>query len=145
MAIKQEHALDDSIAFIISRTALRFKCEIGRRVKSSGVTPEQWVLLHRLWEKDGVSQKMLAGDITKDQSSITHMLDKLELKGWVRRDENPEDRRAFVIYLTDSGRKLVVSLFEKVQQLREEACRGLSTAELSALKSSLNLIWENLK
>lgn len=139
-----EHSLDESIGYLVSRAALRYKCEMGRRIKDSAVTPEQWVVLHRLWERDGLSQKELAGQITKDQSSLTHMLDKLERKGLVRRADHAADRRAFLIFLTDRGRELVTSLFGQVQQLREDACQGMTQEERESLKSLLTRFWANL-
>jgi DNA-binding MarR family transcriptional regulator len=137
--------MDGSLSFVISKAALRIKSELGRRIKAYDVTPEQWVLLHRLWEKDGLSQKELAAQIVKDQPNTTRILDKLGQKGLIRRANNADDRRAFVISLTDAGRELVSILFPLVQEVRENACRGVSDEEIALLKSLLNKISKNLE
>lgn len=38
------------------------------------------------------------------------VIDNLEKGGMVRRERDPEDRRSYNIHLTDTGRKMIVSL-----------------------------------
>jgi len=139
-----DQTLDNSLGFIISRTSMRYKNELGRRLKSFDVTPEQWVTLHRLREQDGLTQKELADRIFKDQPTITRILDKLEQKQLIRRSANPEDRRVFRINLTDQGGNLLEQLMTVSLQVREDACQGVTDQELTALKATLNKIWSNL-
>ena len=40
------------------------------------------------------------------QSTFTSLLDRLEGAGLVRRELNPDDRRSFLIHLSDAGREL---------------------------------------
>ncbi|GFE62425.1 MarR family winged helix-turn-helix transcriptional regulator [Geobacter sp. AOG2] len=139
-----DQTLENSVGFIMTRTTLRYKNELGRRLKPYGVTPEQWVTLHRLREQDGLTQKELADQIFKDQPTITRILDKLEQKQLIRRSASPEDRRVFRVHLTDQGRHLQEQLMAVSQQVREEAGQGITERELTALKATLNKIWSNL-
>ena len=43
--------------------------------------------------------------------SITAAVDRLERKGLVERRNDPEDRRARMVHLTEAGRKLIACAF----------------------------------
>lgn len=138
------YKLDDSLGFIINKTALRIKCELGRSLKKYDLTTEQWVLLHRLWETEGLLQKELAEHIMKDQPNTTRILDKLEQKSLLRRESSATDRRAYMVYLTDVGRDLVEAIYPIVRQVKKKECRGISEEEIELLKSLLNRVWKNM-
>ncbi|QEM70091.1 MarR family transcriptional regulator [Geobacter sp. FeAm09] len=140
-----DQPLDETLGFIITRTSMRYKNELGRRLKPCDVTPEQWVALYRLGEQDGLTQKELADRIFKDQPNTTRILDKLEQKGLISRSDSPADRRALHIHLTDAGRRLLERLMAISRQVREDACRGISERELASLKGTLNKVWSNLE
>ncbi|WP_158629939.1 MarR family winged helix-turn-helix transcriptional regulator [Cohnella sp. AR92] len=135
--------LDDSIGFLINRTGRRVTQLLSNRLASSEVTTEQWSVLARLCEEEGISQKDLAVRVSKDQTNVTRILDQLERKGLVVRQVNPEDRRSYLPRVTEMGR----SVYEAVAPLEEEAVslvtEDLSPSELSALKELLNRIAAN--
>ncbi len=135
--------LDDSVGFIISRTASKMKNCLHQNFKPYDITTEQWGLLNRLWEKDGVSQKVLSEKSFKDQPNITRILDKLEDKGFIRREVDPDDRRAFLIFLTKEGRELKNILIPVVKETLEVALKGFKTEEVEQLKNLLNRIYFN--
>lgn len=137
--------MDESLGFIVSRTGAAIKAEFHKRIKPYDITVEQWSVLNRLGERDGVTQRDLAERTTKDQPNTARILDKLEKKGLARRAGNPEDRRAFLIYLTDKGRDLREKIIPISTQLNKEASIGLDTEECSQLMDLLNRVFENLE
>jgi len=139
-----DQLLDSSLGFILTRTSMRYKNELGRRLKPYDVTPEQWVALYRLLEQGGLTQRELADRTFKDKPTITRILDKLEQKQLIKRSDSLTDRRAFRIHLTGQGLHLLEQLMPLSQLVREDACRGVSDRELAALKATLNKIWSNL-
>lgn len=76
---EKSHAflLDESIGFVVNQTALKLRTEMARRLKPFGLTPEQWSVLNRLAEQDGISQRELATRTFKDQPTTARILDKL--------------------------------------------------------------------
>ena len=139
-----DQTLDNSLGFILARTSMRYKNELGRRFKPFGVTPEQWVALHKLLEQGGLTQKELGERIFKDQPTITRILDKLERKQLIRRSDSDADRRSFRVHLTGQGIHLLERVMAISQQVREDACQGVTDRELTGLKATLNKIWSNL-
>jgi DNA-binding MarR family transcriptional regulator len=55
------------------------------------------------------------------KSTLTSLLDRLERRGFVRRQTNPRDRRSVMVHLTDEGRRIA----EEVQRPVEELERGI--------------------
>lgn len=121
------------------------KNELSRVFKPYGVTPEQWGLLNRLWEKDGVSQKDLSQVSFKDQPTTARILDHLEKKGLVRRMASPADRRTTLLFLTDRGKEMRGLLVPLAERTLEMALRGFSDEEMGNLKGMLNRIYSNLE
>lgn len=54
------------------------------------------------------------------ESTFNSLLDRLERAGLVRREPNPGDRRAFLIYLTDRGRELTARLNPLLEKLEDD-------------------------
>ncbi|MHB1407478.1 MAG: MarR family winged helix-turn-helix transcriptional regulator [Desulfitobacteriaceae bacterium] len=137
-------SFEQSLGFIISRTHAKMKNNLTKALKPYNVTPEQWAVLNRLWEQDGISQKELSEKSLKDQPTTTRILDKLEQRGLIRRQANPEDRRAFLIYLTNEGRDIRYPLINLARQALAQSLKGLSKEEQAELKNLLNRITDNL-
>lgn len=135
---------EESIGFIISRTNQKLSNYLTRKFKQYDITPEQWAVLNRLWERDGVSQKEISEITIKDQTTLTRILDKLEGKGFIKRQTSPTDRRAFLIFLTDEGRNLEDILVPIAYEALDEALQGLRKEEINQLKVLLNKIFINV-
>ena len=135
---------DAPLGYVINKAALMLKNELGRRFKPYDITVEQWRLLNRLWERDGLTQKELAEQIFKDQPNTTRILDKLQKKGIIRREASPDDRRAFIVNLTDEGRILRERLLPIASKTGEDVFMGVSSEEQRLLKGLLNKICANI-
>ncbi|THF75125.1 MarR family winged helix-turn-helix transcriptional regulator [Cohnella fermenti] len=135
--------LDDSIGFLINRTGRRVSQLFALRLSPTGVTTEQWSVLARLCEEDGISQKDLAHRVGKDQTNVTRILDQLERKELIVRRVNPEDRRSYLPSVTDSGRRA----YEEIAPIEENVIRliseGIPPEQLAALKELLSRIADN--
>lgn len=144
MEVVMGFIMDESLGFQISRTAVTMKKKFSKRLRPYDLTPEQWTLLNRLGELDGVTQKDLSERTYKDQPNTTRILDKLEKKKLVRRAANPDDRRAFIVFLTDKGREMRKDIIPITMQLNEDAAVGLNKEDRIQLIDLLNRVYENL-
>ena len=136
---------DDSLGYLLNRADLKVKNHFLMLIKNCNITREQWTIISQLYDADGISQKVLSERTSKDQASVTRMLDTMERKGLIRRDVNLADRRAFSIYLTDSGKELRNRIVPFAEQCLQEATAGFSETEVSALKTLLRKIAANIR
>ncbi len=136
---------DKSIGFLIAKARNVLKNEFDKELKSYALSYAHRVILIRLSEKEGLTQKELAQDTYFEQSNLTLMLDKLELKGLVKRSAKENDRRAYIVTITPEGKKLQDSLVQMGEDVMDKALHGLSSTQKDELSTMLQLIYENLK
>jgi MarR family transcriptional regulator for hemolysin len=77
-----------------------------------------------------VRQVTLAEHVGIEGPSLVRLLDQLCAAGLVRRDEDPEDKRAKTITLTDEGRAVTARMEERLVTLRARLLKGVSRADL---------------
>ncbi|WP_046758663.1 MarR family winged helix-turn-helix transcriptional regulator [Kordia jejudonensis] len=74
-------------------------------------------------------------------SNTTRLIDKLLVKGFVKRTICPENRRKVEIVITESGLYLLETIDPKLNELEEKAIQPLTTAEAE----TLNILLEKLR
>lgn len=138
--------LDDSVGFFINRTALYLKRELLHAFRQDGstVTAEQWALLNRLWEEEGLSQAELAERTFNDKPNVTRMLAVLERNGYVYRKQSKRDRRVSEVFLTDEGKRLKAPLVDLAQDVLDRALAGLDDYDIDHLKRILQHLDANV-
>lgn len=75
--------------------------------------------LRRAGQPFRLSPTQLAQRVTLSTAAMTNRLDRLEAKGWIRREADPSDRRCLQIQLTPAGGELI----DRALPLRIEADR----------------------
>jgi DNA-binding MarR family transcriptional regulator len=137
--------LDNSIGFILNRTNIKMKNCLLRKFKNYDITPEQWAVLNRLWDQDGISPKELAELTFKDQPTTVRILAKLQHKGFISRKVNPEDNRSLLIFLTQKGKESKDILIPLSLEALNKAIRGIDKDQIEVAKFVLNQIFINLE
>ncbi|MGM0854669.1 MAG: MarR family winged helix-turn-helix transcriptional regulator [Bacillota bacterium] len=136
---------DESIGLYTNHTVKNIIRFLTVHLKEFDVTPEQWTVLKRLAEQDGISQKQLALKSEKDQPTLTRILDILERKELIYKQKNTEDRRSFLIFITEKGMTAKDELSPFIEGLYEETLlKGISEEDLEVYKSVLAKINENM-
>lgn len=139
--------LDSSPGYIIHRADMQMKAGLSRVFQANGfdITPEQWGVLSRLWQSEGIHQSELAARTAKDRHNITRILSLLEKNGYVHRVPDIEDKRRQRVYLTPDGHTLQNKLTPLVIGFLQTCFEGLSQKDVHAFRRILNRIANNLK
>lgn len=139
--------LDDSYGYLINLAAQRLKYELHQTFQAKGyeITPEQWAVLNRLWEEDGLSQVELAERTFKDKPGTTRILNLLEQKGVVLRRRDAEDGRVIHVYLTKAGKDLKEKLIPCAEEVLVKSGQNLTKQELAQFRHTLTKILNNLE
>lgn len=77
-------------------------------------------------------QNALAEAVGIEGPSLVRLLDQLEAAGLVMRKEDPTDRRAKVLSLTDTGRSVVARIEADLDRLRMAVFSKVSASDLEA-------------
>ena len=75
------------------------------RLEPLGLSPRAWGVLSTLAESGPLTQIELATTMSIDRTAMVYLIDELEAQTLVERMRSPQDRRAFLIHLTPSGRR----------------------------------------
>jgi DNA-binding MarR family transcriptional regulator len=106
-----------------------------------GVTEAQFNILHLLGQKpEGMSQTELSKLLLVDRSNVTLLLDRMETKGWIKRHEVPNDRRAYRIKLSPSGHTLWKRILPPYLKTIEEVVKTISKHDIQACLKVLEQI-----
>jgi DNA-binding MarR family transcriptional regulator len=139
--------VDKAIGFWLNRVYQRSRTEMFRLFAEQGeeVTPEQWMVLIRLWEREGLSQAELSEVTLRDAPTMSRIVRGMEERGMVERRRSEEDGRLQLVFLTARGRALRKKLVPVARGLVERAVRGVPEADFVATRRTLQRMFENLE
>ena len=139
--------LTRSLGFILINTSMRIKDELRKGFAEEGfdITPDQFAVLIRLWNEDGLSQKELCEKTLKTKSNMTRILDSMEKKGFVSRRMNNEDRRSYNIYLTQKSNSIQDKLVLAAVNMNHQIFKNITDEEQKNLVRVLDNISYNME
>ncbi len=138
--------VENALGFWVHRVYQASRNEMYRAFREVrvDVTPEQWAVLIRLWERDGRSQSDLSDATFRDRPTMSRILDVLEKGGLVERRADPDDARARIIHLTRRGRELEKKLVPLVERIVRDMTRGIAHEDLVTTRATLQRMFANL-
>lgn len=139
--------LDESTGYLTHVTALLLKRELLEAIKMNkiNITPEQWAILNRLAEHQGLTQNEVAKMSFKDNANITRIIDRLEKKALLERRANPNDRRIWKIYITEEGRKIRDMIEPLAIKVLNKATENIDPKEVAIYNKVAKRIVANLE
>lgn len=127
-----------NVGFLIHDVSRMMRARFDERAQNLGLTRAQWRVLVHLAGREGLNQSSLAEILELDTVTLGRHIDRLERDGWLERRSDPEDRRAWRLYLTAASRPtlekmeavatdtIAAAMQDIDDQLRSELIRALS-------------------
>jgi MarR family transcriptional regulator, organic hydroperoxide resistance regulator len=109
------------------------------------LTPEQWIVLVQLWQKDGQSQSALSELTLRDAPTMSRILDTMEKGGLIVRKVDERDARSRLVTLTRAGKALQAKLVPVAKKLVAQLERDIPEADLEITHRTLQRILENIR
>ncbi|WP_439378881.1 MarR family winged helix-turn-helix transcriptional regulator [Amycolatopsis lexingtonensis] len=119
----------------------------ARLLRSAGLSHFEYVALSRLSEAPDrtMSMSTLAARTNATPSRMSHMVTRLERRGYVERSQSPESGRVVLATLTDEGWQLVIETAPLHRRdVRELVIDAIDPAHVGPLGESLGRILERL-
>ena len=138
--------LSKEIAVELNLTGCKLKQFLAAKLRKLDVplTPEQFMLIDLLWNQGEMSQQQLADQLQKDKNSVTKLVDAIERKGFVVRQQNLHDRRSNTLVLTDKANQLKPGAKQKGIYILDQMLEGLSEEELRNFLATLKKLSNNM-
>ncbi|NQD65144.1 MarR family transcriptional regulator [Bacillus haikouensis] len=145
--VEKKYLLDDSIGYKLFQASRLMNSRLNQnfRLHEYTITYEQWQVLSRLYEEDGLTQNQLAMTIERDQGSISRLIDNMIKRGLVGRIPDDTDRRIKRVFLTEESHRIQEELEEIAVKTISQATRNMSEKELETCLNMLDQIRGNLK
>lgn len=138
--------VDNALGFWIHRVYQASRNEMYRVFRDHGedITPEQWAILIRLWERDGLAQSELSDATFRDAPTMSRIIDGMEARDLLERRSHPDDGRVRVVYLTRHGKSLEKKLVPLVESIVDTMTDGIDERALVTTRTTLRKMFANL-
>lgn len=125
---------------VIIRAADAVRDVIKSDAAASGLNPTEFSVLELLYHQGRQPIQSIGKKVLIASSSITYVVDKLEVKDYVRRTECPTDRRVTFAELTEEGQALMERIWPEHEKKIDELFIGLDAEETEVLISDLKKV-----
>jgi MarR family 2-MHQ and catechol resistance regulon transcriptional repressor len=122
---------------VLAKTTRSLAGSAHRSIEDLGMCASDFGALEILLHKGPLPVNELGRKLLLTSGSITTAVDRLEGRGLVGRRFDPADRRARVVHLTPTGRRLIAKAFAAHAADMEQAVSVLSPGERTTLVTLL--------
>lgn len=109
------------------------------------ILPAHGTVLNTLFRKSPLQMNELAESIGRKKNTVTGLITTLEERGYCRREPDPKDARAQLIFLTEKGEAMRQVQGEVSAELLRKVWSKVDEQEQDACVQSLETILRNLQ
>ena len=125
-------------------TARLVRAAFDARLAALELNLTQASLLGYVAEFGATIQTELADHLGIGRAQIGSVIDRLQARGFVVRRPRPDDRRVWLVEITDDGKEMAGRIAEVDAVLRAELRRGIGREERQALAWVMTRLQQNL-
>ncbi|TGM34001.1 MarR family transcriptional regulator [Leptospira biflexa] len=133
----------EKIIHLLSGISDRIFIHLTSSYKKEGyedITPPQGAVLCVLRNKTRETMTSISKQIYRDRSTVTQIVKKLEINGYVERDKNINDSRISEIFLTEKGKIARVAIIRSSRKMFSRIYKNTTFEERRFLISLLEKI-----
>jgi DNA-binding MarR family transcriptional regulator len=121
---------DRRLIFLLNVAQRRLQRFLAAQTQRGGVTASQSGLLFVLGKRDGVLMGEAGAALDMGMPGISGLSDRMVEAGLIEKRADPDDGRAWRLWLTSSGRKALAQTRAGVTELNARLAEGFSGAEI---------------
>ena len=110
---------------------------LGDALSAVGLRAPEFAILHQLYEAGPMSQQALGRSLRIHASNLVALIDELESDGSLIRRRDPDDRRRYLLELTDDGVRRLAEAQRAAEGAEAEMLAPLTVAERERLRAYL--------
>ena len=129
MSPRREHRL----VFLLTVAQRRLQRWMAARAQHSGVTAAQSGLLFILGQRDGVLMGEAGAALDLGPPGISGLVDRMTAANLIRRRADPDDGRAWRLWLTPAGRTALAQAKAGLVEVNARLTEGFSEAEIDVV------------
>jgi DNA-binding MarR family transcriptional regulator len=114
-----------------------------QETEAFNLTPVQYAALKGVDAAPGIDQRTLARTIGLDTSTTGGVLDRLEARGLLQRNANPDDRRVRLLTITSEGNQMLRQITPAMLRAQERILEPLPASERKQFMRMLRTVVES--
>ncbi|SON57102.1 Salmolysin [Hartmannibacter diazotrophicus] len=135
---------EPTLGYLLHDTTRLMRRRFDRIAGTSGLTRAQWQVLAVLWRDEGINQTAIADRLDLEPISVCRLVDRMETAGWVERRQDPTDRRARLVFMTEAARPAFTEMKALGSGIFDEMMAGFTEEERDQLMTLLKRCHANL-
>lgn len=117
--LDQETLFDLKTIIVLHKAERTIRNLEAQIFKKHNLTPTQFSVLETLYSKGELRIQDLIDRMLATSGNMTVVIKNMERDGWISRSYDPNDRRSFLIQLTEQGQKKIeIVLPEHIENIR---------------------------
>ena len=134
--------VDDYLPALLAQASQLISSEFHQVVRSHGLSVSEWRVMASLAGGAPVSIGRLAEVTLTKQSTLTRLLDRMELRGDLERLPHQSDRRITLVGITPAGSRTVGRLMDLAREHEMRVLEPFGLARAEQLKDTLRRMIE---
>jgi len=134
----------ESLCFMSSDLARLMRRTFKQRMAELEISFEQMRVLVLVSRNEGIRQVELADLLEIQPITLVHQLDQLTRSDLVERRPDPNDRRAYQLFLTDAAEPHLTAIRKIAREVDQEMMAGMSQNQIVQARDALRTMRENL-
>lgn len=139
------HSFIAGVPYLLDQAIAHWNAKLAERLKSIGLSFEQWRLLLVTAELGEMSIRELSQATLVPHSTIGRWIAAMEADGLLQRAAHPGDKRAVWIGITSAGRALYERALPLAAASYDEGVSCFTAAEVASLQNLLHRLHANLR
>lgn len=133
----------DMLCFALHSTAHAVHAAYAPLLQPLGLTYPQYLVLSSLATVDDQTVGQLGAELRLESNTLTPLLKRMEVAGWIRRSRDTKDERQVRLSLTADGRALADRTSDLPRAFAEKT--GVPMSDLADLRDILAALRDRLK
>jgi DNA-binding MarR family transcriptional regulator len=131
------HPVDNVLAAIHVLTNQIGRIYLKKLESEFGFSNAEWRVMLTLHDISNSTAADITAQWAMDKMAISRAIRRLEERGWITREVNPDDRRSLVLSLTQAGQEKYAEVLPTANAIYHDIMSVLSREELGRLRGAL--------
>jgi DNA-binding MarR family transcriptional regulator len=119
------------------RRAQQVHTSYWAEIMDGELTGPQYAVLHVVARWPGINQRRLGELAALDKSTTADIVNRLGVRGWIKREKDPDDGRGRILIMTDTAVTRLESIHPKVELVQQQLLEPLCPAGRASFLNDL--------
>lgn len=140
--------MDNKVRILLKLTNSIYRCTqvyIDKKLEKFNLTIGTYPYLLVLNKNGGINQNEISRELNVDKAMSARTIKKLIELGYIRKEENAEDIRAYKLYITDKAKNIIPEIIEILDNWTDILVQGNDKEKIENSLEFLESVLENGK